>query len=444
MGTSMGRGKAEHRLPADALERRARLKLRVGLYRWAGDKLAGMRFPGPHSVARLALLILAAELIHPITSSSRVCPTGQPLDPSGWTLAWSDEFNGAAHTGVNTANWLYDTGAGYGCPGCPSNWGTHEVESMSSSTANVYQDGAGHLLIKPIHVGSSATAGWTSGRIETQRTDFQPPAGGAMAVEASIQQPDVTGDAAAGYWPAFWMLGAPFRGNYLNWPSVGEIDIMEDINGLSYEFGTLHCGTSPDGPCNEYTGLSSGPIPCPSCQTAFHTYRVEFDRSISPEQIRWYLDGVNFFTVCSDRLDSPTWATATNHGFFIILDVAMGGDFPAAFGGGPTTSTVSGIPMLVDYVRVFGRPFLASTNTPTASATTTGSAAPTATETPFPQFVDVNCDAAVSAADLPALVLLLRSGKAGACGGDVNGDGSVDEADLTAMIAGIFRRPRFA
>jgi len=277
-----------------------------------------------------------------------VSVSAKPASLSTWTLQWSDEFNGAANTGVNPTNWLYDTGHCY--PGCPaSNWGTGEVESMSSSTANVYQDGAGHLAIKPIHSGKGPTQGWTSGRIETQRTDFQPPAGGAMAFEASIQQPNVSGAAAQGYWPAFWSLGAPFRGVYTNWPSVGEIDILDDINGQSDVFGTLHCGTSPGGPCNETSGIGSGAHACTGCQTAYHTYRMEYDKSVSPEQMRWYLDGSNYFTVYSNQVDATTWANATNHGFFIILDVAMGGGWP----GNPTTSTASGKPMMVDYVRVY-------------------------------------------------------------------------------------------
>jgi len=266
-----------------------------------------------------------------------------------WVLQWSDEFSGAANTGVNTANWLYDTGHCY--PGCPAgNWGTGEIENLTTSTANVYQDGAGHLVIKPI---KDAAGNWTSGRIETQRTDFQPPAGGKMRIEGSLQQPNVSGAAAAGYWPAFWALGAPFRGVYTNWPSVGELDIMEDINGLSSVFGTLHCGVSPGGPCNETTGIGSGQRACTGCQTGYHTYAVELDRSISPQQLRFYLDGSNYFTINSSQVDATTWNNATNHGFFPILNVAIGGGFPGAFGGGPTASTVSGIPMLVDYVRVY-------------------------------------------------------------------------------------------
>jgi len=37
------------------------------------------------------------------------------------------------------------------------------------------------------------------------------------------------------------------------------------------------------------------------------------------------------------------------------LNVAMGGGFPDAFGGGPTPATVSGVPMIVDCVRVYVR-----------------------------------------------------------------------------------------
>ncbi len=312
------------------------------------------------------LALTAAVLILGISFRFGEIPSARAAT---WTQIWSDEFSGAANTGVNTSNWLYDTGTGYGCSGCPANWGTGEVETMTSSTANVYQDGSGHLVIKALKNGST----WTSGRIETQRTNFAAPAGGQLAVEASIQQPNVSGSAALGYWPAFWMLGAAFRGNYLNWPSIGEIDIMEDINGLSSVFGTLHCGTSPGGECNETTGIGSGQHACPGCQTSYHTYRVEIDRSVSPEQIRWYLDGTNYFTVNANRVSPSTWANAVDHGFFIILDLAMGGGFPAAFGGGPTSSTVSGGAMLVNYVRVFtasGSGGTTPTPTPTSSGCT--------------------------------------------------------------------------
>ncbi|MFJ6539597.1 glycoside hydrolase family 16 protein [Streptomyces sp. NPDC091385] len=296
-------------------------------------------------VAAIGTLGLAA-----VAAATGVAPAdaSAPAPSSGWSQVFLDDFDGAAGSGVNTSNWQYDTGTSY--PGGAANWGTGEVETMTSSTSNVALDGNGNLLITPRR---DASGNWTSGRIETKRTDFQPPAGGKLRVQARIQLPNVTGAAAKGYWPAFWALGAPFRGNYQNWPGVGELDIMENVQGLNTDWATVHCGTNPGGPCNETTGIG-GSTACTgtTCQAGFHTYAMEWDRSTSPEEIRFYLDGVNFHTVKANQVDATTWANATNHGYFVILNVAMGGGFPGAFGGGPDGGTEPGHPMTVDYVQV--------------------------------------------------------------------------------------------
>ncbi|MFF1813584.1 glycoside hydrolase family 16 protein [Streptomyces sp. NPDC058251] len=282
------------------------------------------------------------------TAATLPANASAPTPPSGWSQVFLDDFNGAAGSGVNTANWQYTTGTSY--PGGPAGFGTGEVETMTSSTNNVSLDGAGNLRITPRR---DAAGNWTSGRIETNRSDFQPPAGGKLRVEARLQMPNVTGAAAKGYWPAFWMLGAPYRGNWWNWPGIGELDIMENVQGINNEWATMHCGTSPGGPCNEKSGIGGQQV-CAgtTCQGGFHTYAVEWDKSTSPEEMRFYLDGVNFHTVRQNQVDATTWTNATNHGYFIILNVAMGGEFPAAFGGGPDGGTDPGHPLVVDYVQV--------------------------------------------------------------------------------------------
>jgi beta-glucanase (GH16 family) len=307
--------------------------------------------PRPRGRAVRLLAIAAVVLIVAASwATTRIGARADVPPPApGWSLVFSDDFTGAANTGVDRSKWLYDIGTSY--PGGAANWGTGEIERMTDSTANVFQDGSGHLAIKPIRDGAG---NWTSGRIETQRTDFAAPAGGKLRVEASLQQPNVSGAAAAGYWPAFWMLGDAARPvGATNWPSIGEWDVMEDINGRSSVFSTLHCGDPSGGPCNETTGIGSGERPCPGCQTSFHKYAVEYDRSVSPEQLRFYLDGANYHTVNSNQVDAATWNNATHRGFFLILNVAMGGGFPGAFGGGPTAATQPGVPMLVDYVSVY-------------------------------------------------------------------------------------------
>ncbi|MER7274072.1 glycoside hydrolase family 16 protein [Dactylosporangium sp. NPDC000244] len=284
--------------------------------------------------------LLTAGAVMPGTAAHAAIPA----PPAGFTQVWASDFDGAANTGVDTGVWQYDTGPG-------SSFGTGEIETMTNSTQNVYRDGSGHLIIKARHAGTNPATGWTSGRIETKAT-FGAGAGGVLLVKAAIWQPDVTTANGAGYWPAFWMLGSTLHTG-TPWPTSGEIDIMEDVNGRSSVFGTLHCGTNPGGPCNESTGIGSGERACNGCQTGYHVYAVQVDRSVKPEQIRWYRDGTNYFTVNANQVPAATWTNAVDHPFFIIFDLAIGGGFPGAFGGGPNAATAGGHAMKIDYVAVY-------------------------------------------------------------------------------------------
>jgi hypothetical protein len=262
-----------------------------------------------------------------------------------WSTVWSDGFAGAAGTAPSSANWIEDTGTS--APGGPANWGTGEVESMSASTDNVYLDGNHHLDITALNSGGA----WTSGRIESQRSDFAAPAGGMVQISATIQQPNPAH--GIGYWPAFWTLGAGSRTGG-TWPAIGETDIMESVNARSQVSGTLHCGTAPGGPCNEYSGRGSGLSPCAGCQTGYHTYSEIIDRTRSDEQIRWYVDGTQFWQVSESSVGVATWQAAVDHGFFIIFDLAIGGSFPNADCGctSPNAQTSSGGTMSIASVTV--------------------------------------------------------------------------------------------
>ncbi|WP_216208242.1 carbohydrate-binding protein [Amycolatopsis aidingensis] len=286
-----------------------------------------------------------------------VAPSAQasvpPPDP-GWNLEWSDDFTGPAGSLPSSENWIFDLGHNY--PGGPANWGTGEIARHTDDPANISLDGSGNLRITPRRDGAG---NWTSARIETQRGDFRPPDDGVLRIEGRLQVPNVTGSAALGYWPAFWALGSPYRGNYWNWPGIGEFDIMENVNGLNQVWAVLHCGTAPGGPCNENNGIgASRPCPGASCQSAFHTYRFEWDSSGSVGELRWYVDGQQYHSVRQDQLPADTWNQMTTHaGYFILLNVAMGGAFPDGVAGfqTPTAATVPGHPMVVDYVAVWTR-----------------------------------------------------------------------------------------
>ncbi|WP_441247974.1 acyltransferase family protein [Kitasatospora sp. McL0602] len=291
-----------------------------------------------------AVVVLAPRLEHLLGAAELLTA------PGGWNTLLRDDFDGPAGARPSAALWQYDLGTCY--PGCPAaQWGTGEIETMTDSTANVRLDGHGSLEILP-----TLTDGrWSSGRIESRRADFTPPPGGVLRIEASIALPDVTGPKAAGYWPAFWALGSGVRDGSAGWPAAGEIDAMESVNGRGTVFGTLHCGTATGGPCQEPTGLGSGEHPCPDCQGAFHTYTVEVDRSTSPEQIRWSLDGREYHRVTADRTDPASWAQALHHGYFLLLNLAVGGGLPTAYGAPAAPTPEPGHPMRVAYVAVTSR-----------------------------------------------------------------------------------------
>jgi beta-glucanase (GH16 family) len=229
-------------------------------------------------------------------------------------------------------------------------FGTGEIETMTNSPANVHLNGQGELQITPIRNGTD----WTSGRIQTRSSAFSAPAGGEMMVTSTLKQPPAADP--TGYWTGFWVIGSG------QWPEHGEIDILEDVDSSTGVSGSLHCGnleqTNPDGtkgPCHETNGIGSGQRPCPDCQNGYHTYSMIIDRRTSEEQIRWYLDGRQYFSINESRVGQAAWSEGVDSGFSIIFDVAIGGGYPNIKCGcqTPTASTTSGASMSVKNVAVY-------------------------------------------------------------------------------------------
>jgi hypothetical protein len=330
---------------------------------WRGINLRGAR--DQKGRPRRAAAIAAVLVLGPVAAATAAVgpaplasATTAPAPPPGWTTAFSDSFSGAAGSGVDSS-WTVDAGSQYSGTGCAGSFGTGEVEANTNSAANVAEDGNGHLNLTAVNSGGK----WTSSRVETAASNFAAPAGGEMEVAASIKQPNPA--SGLGYWPAFWMLGSGFRAsgagtsgtmNCSSWPSIGELDIMEDVNAQSQVAGTLHCGVDPGGPCNETTGLGSGLTACSGCQTGYNTYSIVVNRTnTSDESVTWRLNGTAYHTVTESQVGTAAWQAAVDHGFFILLDLAMGGGFPNAVCGcgSPSSSTSSGGTMSVGYVAVY-------------------------------------------------------------------------------------------
>ena len=309
----------------------------------------------------LAVIALAVTNSGPLRSTS---PSGAqpssaatanagpvPSVPAGFTRVFLDNFGGPKGAPPSAQNWLYDIG---------TDWGNHQVEQDTNSTTNIYLDGQGDLVIQANKVNGK----WTSGRIESTRGDFIAPPGGKLEMTASLQQPDVPD--AMGYWPAFWALGSPMRTGG-QWPAIGELDMIEDVNGLNEATQTLHY--SSGGP---HTPLAACPDTGTSCQTGFHTYTVIIDRANpSAESLQYLIDGRLEGTFTEAQVGVAPWRAAIDHGFFMLLDLAMGGAFPdgSCHCTTPTASTTSGGAMKVAYVAVYEQ---GGNSTPTATATATG------------------------------------------------------------------------
>ncbi|NYF59212.1 glycoside hydrolase family 16 protein [Micromonospora purpureochromogenes] len=277
------------------------------------------RRPRALALAGAALVAATVALAVPVDS--------RPAEAAIGGITWQDEFNAAAGTPVDQSRWRFDIGG--------SGWGNNERQYYTNSTSNAVHDGQGNLVITArrenpanyqCHYGRCE---YTSARLLTAATFTQ--AYGRF--EARIKIPR-----GQGIWPAFWMLGNDMGS--VGWPNAGEIDIMENIGREpNTVYGTIH------GPGYSGAGGITGSrtIAAPLAD-AFHTYRVDWE----PNSIVWYLDGVEYHRVDPARLGGNRWVF--DHPFFMILNVAVGGNWP----GYPDASTQFPQQMLVDYVRVSG------------------------------------------------------------------------------------------
>ncbi|KUI64246.1 Beta-glucanase [Cytospora mali] len=255
---------------------------------------------------------------------------------SGYTLEWSSAFLYAAGQAPSSSNWNIITGY----LGVNS-----ELEEYTSSSANVQCSGGGTLQLVPWK-DSSATYGWTSGRIESVYT-FTPTAGAVTRAEAEIRFGTNDISTKQGLWPAFWILGESLREGG-SWPACGELDVLETVDGILTGYGTAHCGTYPGGVCNEGTGIG-GSIAIPD--QSWHTWRIEWDRTSNnweTETIKWYMDGTVFQTITGSQLTEATWNSLCHSALYFILNVAVGGSWP----GDPNSATLDGYGAMMEVAYV--------------------------------------------------------------------------------------------
>lgn len=238
-------------------------------------------------------------------------PTQAP--PAEYTkLVWSDDFN--TDGAPDATKWIYDLGRG------DSGWGNNEEQNYTNSATNVIVQG-GSLKITAKKEASGG-ANYSSARLKTDgKFKFTY---GKIEIRAKLP----TG---LGTWPAIWMLGS----NYATkpWPACGEIDIMEHVGkNQNVILSTLHYPGHSGGKGN------TGSKTIPNVSTEFHVYKAVW----SPASVTTFVDDVQIHSVPNDG------SLPFNSDFFLILNVAMGGNLGGNIDPAFTQST-----MEVDYIKVY-------------------------------------------------------------------------------------------
>ncbi|MFB9325576.1 carbohydrate binding domain-containing protein [Paenibacillus aurantiacus] len=265
-----------------------------------------------------------------------VAPTTIP--EQDWKLVWNDEFNASA---IDTSKWtVQDTGVVY----------NNELEYYSPNNASIQKEGSRGVLNLAAKKEAYRGSEYTSAKLTTQfKGDWTY---GKVVVRAKLP-------VGKGMWPAIWMLPTD-EAHYGGWPASGEIDIMELIGGEQNKhrvYGTLHYDSvQPDGSHGHDQGifeLAQGQ----SFADDYHDFQAEW----LPGIIRFYVDGKLYHEVRDWKTKGPgqpayyTYPAPFDRPFYLILNLAVGGDWP----GAPSPDFVTE-DMKVDFVRVYAYDKLSS------------------------------------------------------------------------------------
>lgn len=257
-----------------------------------------------------------------ISQEGKEMPSGPVDEPDGYSLVWSDEFDGKE---LSRADWTYEVQG----PG----WVNNELQTYVSAAYDgkpVTEVGDGSLKIHCFKA--------SDGKICSARIYAHVNSGWKYGIiEASIRLPK-----GKGTWPAFWMMPVANDWSKTPWPMCGEIDIMEEVGyHPDYTSSSIHCDSYNHVKGTQKTAerFTKG------AEDDFHVYRLEW----TEDYIRTYVDGSLLLNFANDgKGNISTWPF--NRAFYPILNLAWGGDWGVAQGVDEKCLPVT---MEVDYVRVF-------------------------------------------------------------------------------------------
>jgi beta-glucanase (GH16 family) len=254
--------------------------------------------------------------------------SSEPLAlPQGYSLAWSDEFEGEGLP--DASKWSFDTE--YNATG----WHNDEKQYYAAGRLENARVEGGRLIIKaraekldPAQFPDTAGQKFTSTRLTTR--GFGEWRHGFFEIRAKLP-------CGRGTWPALWLL--PVVGGK-DWKN-GEIDIVEHVGfqpGIVHH--SVHTSTANFRRGNHPTAAGKLPDAC----RAFHDY-----------QLLWTEDGLVIgvngrAAFAYRRAEGAEWPF--DQPFYLLMNVAIGGVW-----GGAKGIDEKALParMEIEHVRVFAR-----------------------------------------------------------------------------------------
>jgi beta-glucanase (GH16 family) len=254
----------------------------------------------------------------------------EPMPSHAAKLIWSDEFNGKS---LDMSKWSFDTSRN------KLGWYNKELQYYAANRPENLRLENGKLIIElrkdPAAIDRFADWGnqqYSSAKIVTK---------GKAAFDTGFAEVSAKLPCTRGTWPAIWMLpegDSP-------WPDGGEIDILEQVGSQpNVAHATLHTRLFNH---VMHTGRGAE-TPVPTACSAFHRYQLAWTN----EAITIGVDGRAYMRVRNDQSGgSGAWPFDTP--FYLILNLAMGGDWAAAKGIDDAALPQR---MEIDYVRVWQMP----------------------------------------------------------------------------------------
>lgn len=254
----------------------------------------------------------------------------EPMPSHSAPVLWSDEFSGSS---LDMSKWSFDMSRN------KLGWYNKELQYYAANRRANLRLENGHLLIElrkdPQLIRKFKDWGkqkYSSAKIFTKdKFAFE---GGFIEVSAKLP-------CARGTWPAIWML--PQESS--SWPDGGEIDILEQVGSQpNVAHATLHTAlfnhTRQNGRGAE--------TPVPTSCSAFHRYQLAW----TGDAITIGVDDRAYMRVRNDQ-PGGKGAWPFDAPFYLILNLAMGGDWAGAKG-----IDDAALPQRfeLDYVRVFELP----------------------------------------------------------------------------------------